>query len=397
MKILVITETLNTGGAELFTLRLVQHLRKANLDATLLSINKVHENPQMTSQFNTVPIIRFNLPFVKHLERLDYFLLRLGIDFSIKYLFQKRQLQHFISKHKYDIVHTHSIQIDHLVSQIRKENNCFRHVVTVHGDYSSEYLKMKKGIRSVWLNLPKKLALLKKHVDYWIFLSDEQKAFFIEVMQLSSNFRKVYNGFSDSYSRLDDSKIKNFVKKDFVFGMIARGEKEKGWDILINTFNRLPLGCKLILAGEGRYLDTLRKKYSDNTRIFFAGFYPDPVGLLKNIDVLVLPTLYPFETLPTIVIEALYAGVPVIASDIHEIKRMITDDETSEFAGYLIPFNGINLDADELYARMLCLYENPQLLEQFSKVAKKAFRKFDINKCIENYTDIYKQLLQRLS
>jgi len=394
MKILVITETLNNGGAELFTLRLVQHLREEKCEATLLNMNKVHENANMTSQFCNVPIIRFHLPFIKQIEKIDNLLLRLGIDFSIKYFLQKHQLKNFIVKHKYNIVHTHSIQIDHLVSSIRKENSFFKHVVTVHGDYSSEYRRMEKKIRSVWLNLSKKLELLKKHVDYWVLLSEEHEIFFRKVMQIRYNYSKVYNGFSDTYRRLDDSNIKAFTQNEFVFGMIARGEKEKGWQVLIDVFNKLPVQSKLILAGESKYLDALRQKYFTNKKILFTGFYPDPVGLLSNIDVLVLPTLYPFESLPTVIIEALYSGVTVIASDIHEIKTMITDPASAELAGFLIPFNGTSIDENELYSKMLYLYENPRLLDDFSQVAKRAFLKFDMKKCIQNYIDIYIRLLQ---
>jgi glycosyltransferase involved in cell wall biosynthesis len=148
----------------------------------------------------------------------------------------------------------------------------------------------------------------------------------------------------------------------------------------------------LILAGEGEYLTALRQMYATNERILFTGFYPDPIGLLKNVDVLVLPSSYLGESLPTVVIEALYAGVPVIASDIQEMKSMILDETTLESAGFRIPFIGSNLDEHQLHSKMLYLLENPNLIPKLSKTAKQAFKKFDMDKCVYSYKEIYEEL-----
>ena len=45
--------------------------------------------------------------------------------------------------------------------------------------------------------------------------------------------------------------------------------------------------------------------------------------MIGQCDVFVHPSIYKAESLPTVIIEALFAGVPVIATDVGEVATMI--------------------------------------------------------------------------
>src|SRR5947209_8251421 len=104
MKILIVSDTLLEGGAEIFSLRLCNSLIKKGLNASILLMNAHHENKKMTSGFSGLSIKRIRIPFPNLIEKLDHWLFRLGIDRSIKTTIQKNKIKRFIKD--YDVVHT---------------------------------------------------------------------------------------------------------------------------------------------------------------------------------------------------------------------------------------------------------------------------------------------------
>ena len=393
MKVLIVTETLNEGGAELFVLRLSRKLKSMGIHADVLSLNKAHENQQMTSHYSDVPIIRLSLPFLSLIERIDHLLFKLRIDFSVKYFFQSHKIR-VLLKQKYGIIHTNYIRIDYLFSRLNRKK-LFKHLVTVHGDYSDHYYKSNNNEHVGWLNVNSKLAYLTANVDHWAVISDEQRSFFIEKMQLTADrIAKIYNGFEPHDDEAVHLPFYDDPNKNFTIGMVARGVEGKGWQILIDSFIKLAAkDARLILTGAGTYIEQLKKKYSDQPDIIFTGFHSNPVQLIRHFDVFVLPTLYPYESLPNVITEAMFCGIPVIATHVGEIEQMITDPLSKERAGVLLDFDGNTIQKDLLFNALNYYYNNPDQLKRLQAIALSAFTKFDMNKCASSYLQLYKKLL----
>jgi glycosyltransferase involved in cell wall biosynthesis len=347
--------------------------------ATILSMNAHLENKKMTSEFAEVPVRKIKIPFSKLIERIDHYLFRLKIDFEIKSALQFIKLKRIVRK--YEIVHTNFIKNDYLFSRLKKRV-AFKHIVTIHGDYSDYYYR-KPGQLPEWLHLNNKLQVIKKRVDYFVVVSDEQQNFLKQELKVEKPVVKIYNGFEAS------EKLPVPIKSGiFKIGMISRGHPQKGWQTLIDAFLQLPEDCELFLAGESEYLAELEAKYSNN-RIHFTGFCNNPVEFLNNLSVLVLPTIFPFESLPTVIIEALYCNVPIIASNIGEIPMMITDPSTGKKAGLLLELKNGIIETSQLVDQLMYMYNNPSIMLDFTQEAAKAFEKFAMNDCARNYLDIY--------
>ncbi|HMU45936.1 MAG TPA: glycosyltransferase family 4 protein [Chitinophagaceae bacterium] len=388
MKVLIVTETLYEGGTELFVLRLARALQNEGVFVQVVSLNKRFENKEMTSGFDDVNIKRLSLSFYRIWELLDRVLLKLKIDFSFRYYFQAKQLKRIAGN--FDIVHTHYIQVDHLVSKIKKYF-LFRHIVTVHGDYSAQYDQHQKGALRFWLRLDQKMKELSERVDHWVVVSDEQLSFLKEKMKIpAAAVSKIYNGYPVVQQDLSVAKAADNI---FTIGMVGRGVEQKGWQLLIDAFLKLPDNCRLLLVGGGAYLESLKHMYRANERIVFAGFQSDPVSWMRQMDVFALPTLFPFESLPTVIIEALSCGLPVVATDVGEIENMIKDESTGEEAGYVIEFDGKNLNSDRLYEKLKFMYDNPNKVHKFRQVALGAFKKFEMEKCVSAYIILYNKIL----
>ena len=90
----------------------------------------------------------------------------------------------------------------------------------------------------------------------------------------------------------------------------------------------------LLLIGEGPQrarLEQFRDEVRIRDRVHFLGHRADAAGLLRYADVLWHASEY--EGLPNVILEAMAAGVPVVASDISGNRDLVLPGET----GYLVP------------------------------------------------------------
>ena len=99
---------------------------------------------------------------------------------------------------------------------------------------------------------------------------------------------------------------------DFVIGGVGRLARSKGFEVLIDAFLAVQLpGAKLVIVGEGserRRLERLARG-----RALFTGFRSDAKKLMQAMDLFVCPSHV--EPFGRVIVEALDAGTPVIASD----------------------------------------------------------------------------------
>jgi glycosyltransferase involved in cell wall biosynthesis len=104
----------------------------------------------------------------------------------------------------------------------------------------------------------------------------------------------------------------------FKIGFIGSLSREKNVQCLIRAFNVLVkrgMSVRLFLVGEGyegEHLKLLSRQLSVSEYVHFLGYRENPYNVLKNFDVLVLPSL--FEVFPNVILEAMACGVPVIST-----------------------------------------------------------------------------------
>jgi glycosyltransferase involved in cell wall biosynthesis len=105
-----------------------------------------------------------------------------------------------------------------------------------------------------------------------------------------------------------------------------------------------------------------------------------------------LPSYFPGESLPSAVMEYLACGIPVITTNVGEIKNMLkTPDGLT--AGSIVELNSYcKPSATDLANAMMTYVDNPCQLAHKSKLAKSAFRKFDIRHCSSHYETFFEQI-----
>ncbi|HEU0304874.1 MAG TPA: glycosyltransferase [Gaiellaceae bacterium] len=123
------------------------------------------------------------------------------------------------------------------------------------------------------------------------------------------------------------------IRSGPVVGSIGRLDWQKAYDVLIRALPELP-GVTAVIVGEGEErlrLTQLARELGVSDRLELTGWHDDARRLLGSFDVFVLSSR--FEGLPLVVLEAMLAGLPVVAADVGSVSEAVVDGST----GLLVP------------------------------------------------------------
>ena len=107
---------------------------------------------------------------------------------------------------------------------------------------------------------------------------------------------------------------------------------EKNHSGLVDIFQlvlRKKPSARLKLVGDGPLKNKIEEIVSSkalNEKIEFCGFKQNAIKLIRNADVLILPSH--IEGLPGVILEAFYCKTPVVAYDVGGIKEIVVNNET---------------------------------------------------------------------
>ena len=156
-----------------------------------------------------------------------------------------------------------------------------------------------------------------------------------------------------------------------LIGIVTRITPEKGIHLLIEATAKLkasPSVQLLVVGGpyfpkDAEYIDSLKvqaKKLGVTDRVIFTGFLEDTGAILSLLDVVLLASTIP-EACPRTIIEAMAAGVPVIATPLGGSKELVTPE-----TGILVPAE----DADAFADAITQLSEDAERREQMGKACR---------------------------
>lgn len=171
-------------------------------------------------------------------------------------------------------------------------------------------------------------------------------------------------------------------------GSVGRLVAVKNYPLLLQAFARLPavLGCELVLVGDGPERGALSKLATElgiADRVEFAGHRDDVAQLLRAMDIFVLPSLS--EGMSNTLLEALAAGLPVVASDVGGNREIVE----SERSGLLFRSG----DVAHAAAQLLRLAESAGLRRSLGQEGAARVRKeFSIEAMIRRYESLYRRV-----
>lgn len=171
----------------------------------------------------------------------------------------------------------------------------------------------------------------------------------------------------------------------FVLFYAAEFSKRKSQSVLIRAMERLPENVVLVLAGEGVLLRKCQEQARElgSGRVVFPGHVQDPGPWYRTADAAVSASRS--EGLPFNVMEAMYCGLPVVASAVKGHTDLIRDGET----GLLYPYG----DADACAGQITRLMESARLRAELSALARKEVPRYGIDEVFPSVAGSYAELL----
>ena len=165
---------------------------------------------------------------------------------------------------------------------------------------------------------------------------------------------------------------------------VGRLTQQKDFSTLLKAFAkaRVARSMKLIILGEGELrseLESLMCQLEIHNDVSLPGFVENPFAYVARSDLFVLSSL--FEGLPTVLIEAMAMGTPVVATDCPSGPDEILK---GGLYGPLVKMSS----PDELASAMLLRLEQPRnsaLLMQWAS-------RYSIDKSVNGYTRLFKSL-----
>jgi len=305
-------------------------------------------------------------------------------------------LKKFIMEEKYDIIHTHTPMgsvVTRLAAAKARKKYHTRVIYTAHGFHF-----YKGAPKKNWLIFYPVEKVLSKITDTLITINQEdyelaKNKFWCKDVQYVPGVGIDENKFNIKMSKKEKTDLRESLGlKDDDFVMIYPAElserKRQIW--LINTLSNLLKenpDIHLLLPGK----DSLNGKCQELTRelgldiqIHFLGFRKD-VPKLMRISNLALSAARQ-EGLPVNIMEAMYVGLPIVASDCRGNRDLVKDNTN----GFLIDLN----DSNRYVSSINKIYRDKELVGKFKKYSQKNIENYMLDLIMIDMRKIYEKVIE---
>lgn len=370
-KILIIHETLNTGGAEKVLLEILSHFDKSAYDVDLLLMEGygVYQS-QVPEGIDIYSLHKGKITFFHRLI--------LHLPEAVNRKFQKRWIERTLPRQHYDVI----------ISFMEGVAFRLHSLILDKGDknISWVHIDMDKSRWSQHLFPYSSAAPFYNMLDGIVFVSDGARAAFSEVFPEvnKDSLKVIYN-----IQNPDDIREKGSCKKierdknKFIISCVGRLEQQKRFDRVVDIAEMAKEGgypFEFWILGQGSLLDEL-KAYSASKgvedMVKFLGFQSNPYCYMKASDLFLLTS--ESEGYALVVGEAMSLGIPVISTKVVGPLDLLKNGE------------GILCEGDprDLFNAIVKLYDSPELRAEYSRRGLEKSRDFNPEKTM---SEIYSLL-----
>lgn len=192
--------------------------------------------------------------------------------------------------------------------------------------------------------------------------------------------------------RNDNGKSRRDWSQCLTLMTIGRLSEEKGHIYLVRALPKLVeqiASCRLLVIGDGPQRAPLQAEVEAmllKNKVCFLGARSDVKDWLNVADVLLLPSLT--EGLPLVLLEAMAAGKPIVASRVGGIPEVLSDGKTGILVAPRSP---------DAIAKAVCrLYKNQEFAKQLGHAARlHAEKHFTLPRIVKQWEILYSQLAKR--
>ena len=370
MKILYTVTSAGFGGASLHVLQLMEHMVGQGHEVGLVAA----PDPILTELARGLGVHIFPNPhFVRPLRPWKDFQ-------ALLFVF------HAIRKFDPDIVSAHSTKAG-LAARLACALLHKPAIFTAHGWAFTEG-------KSLWIRhflaLIERLAAKVTRKFICVSEYDKRLALLYHVSSLAK-LKVIHNGMPpDLYLKDSGERVRKELQlsnDEVLITMVARFVPQKDHNTLLRAIQSVNGKYRLALVGGGelehRFRERVRKQRVSE-KVIVLGERRDIPEILRASDIFVLSTNW--EGLPRSVIEAMMAGLPVVATHVGGVPELVEDGVT----GFLVPPK----DPQALAEALRKLIDDPELRKRMGQAGReKALREFTLDRMLRETERVYQEVL----
>ena len=295
-----------------------------------------------------------------------------------------RELKRLIKSVKPDLISTHSSKAG-ILGRLAAKACGVPVIFTAHGWAFTEGVPPTK--RLIYIGAER---LAAKWADKIICVSENDRKLALGCgVSTEEQLITIHNGMPLISGTFNNNKGEEDKTVEFI--MVARFSEPKDHQLLLHAVQQINSqnDYTFSLVGDGELLEktgSLCFQLNIDEKVRFLGSRQDVPELLAGADVFVLTSNW--EGLPRSIIEAMRAGLPVIASDVGGVNELVEEGVT----GYLVPRG----DVETLRARLETLIDNPELRQQMGMAGYERFiEKFTFDRMLKETVKVYEEVLQK--
>ncbi len=358
LNIAIATYALVGGGGETLPLMLANLLHKRGHAVTVLDFNQLTAEKGIRSMLSPdIPLLTLSNPLL---------------------------LQAIVEDMAIDLIHSQHGWVDMTVAALLANKKSCKHVVTMHGMYEMMAPELFASLRT---NL--------ERVDAFVYTATKNLRPFSAEFQTQKCFERINNAVLAAPCMPVSRAELGLGADDFVLCMVARGRPDKGWHeaiesvLLANASSKRPI--QLLLIGDGEEAERLRPLYSNQERIHFLGFQSQIRSFLGSADMGFIPSRFPGESFPLVLIDSLMCGKPVLASAIGEIEPMLATNAGP--AGIVFHLENLQISIPKLAVLISAIANDRKRYQSLVERVEAAACRFDPDRMVEQYENVYNKLL----
>ena len=354
MKILVLHGHLSMGGEERVLLNVLRNLVELNYDVDLLITWNHKENNLFENEIPKKVNYEFLFDSYNGKNKLIKEIYR--IKAKTTYL---KKIEKKIKKEKYDIV------IDYSSNLLKYDNFDIKIPVFAWIHFSLTF-----GEKLTFEKIKKYKKQYKKYSKIFAITRVMKEEFINKVGIDEKKVELVYNPIDlkliEKKAENVEKKYENYLKQDY-FLQVSRLTQQKQPEHLVDIYYKLKqdgIKEKLYFIGDGEKKEIIKQKikeYNLENDIILLGQIENPYPFFKNAKLFVHTAKY--EGLPTVLLESLALGTPVVSYDCPTGPRDILG-KNSEY-GELISLN----DKDMFVEKVLELMNSKEKYEKYKNLS----------------------------
>ncbi len=300
-----------------------------------------------------------------------------------------RQLKELMKKQYFPLVHCHTpvgATYARLAARLHRKHGT-RVIYTAHGFHFYKGAPVK-----FWLVSYPVEWWLAHYTDVLITINDEDYKNALKLFRKTRNQRMVYKINSvgidlNQYSLKQERKKKHVPEEAFLLVSVGELNWNKNHKVVVEALGRLNNpDIYYMICGEGIERVSLMEQakrlgISDRTKL--AGFRRDIPEILTEAHAMAFPSLR--EGLGLVAVEAMAAGVPVIASDNRGTREYMQDG----INGYVVWKNDVEGTAEAIQKMYLLWKEDKEAYNRMKQNCRQTAKRFACEEVQKTMQKIY--------